>query len=855
MPYTVNGIGTTYFGKSNRQSQDGVCESCHRRGKLSSYETWHCICVLFIPIIPIGKKQILDYCPSCSRHRVMPFHEWVKIRDKAIGETASQFSESSDDPDKAIEMHATLAAFQKQDEATKLAEMLEGKFATVARVQFYLASWYERTGKPAIANRLFLRSFELAPDDLAIRRAALLTFVEQGNIDQAKGLMQPFLPGTEHFEPALFYALATGFQKQGRHQEAVHTLRMLLDAAPGLKSDKTFRKALAISEKALGVEELTIPSDPFYRTSAFKWVTAIAAIMAALGLWNSYIASNRVVTVVNGLPIPISVKVDSGKVVQVNANGQTDVALAEGRHEAEVVTPAGKYPNVVFEVTSDWLDRYFRRPVFVLDPTKSAAVLWEEATYVPVAQGHAPETRHELRLGEAFTSYKNVDYRFEEFPEKIKLDRKSGQAVKTRLAVVHEDVADLVQQGRSRGKSPAAMLPFLETHLQAAPEKDNLLLVYVYYALQADKIAECRNFLSTRLTDRPIRVEWHRRYQGLATHGLSAEDAKAQLEKLKHDYDQLIETEPMEPSLLYLRGRLEEHGRLSTPYYERALAIAPQHPYALYASANDHLVLGEFKVALDLLNNAVAAKPNDIEFKHSLIRAQFAAADYEALEKTARDDLNRTPLNPSALELLLKVLVAQERSDDADKELANFSARFRQIVPAQFHNLLDPLKWMLASMKGDFEQIDQETATSQNVGARQFAFFAKTEQHQLVDPPAEAQAAEAAYWHLCRALVARRLQNQEQESNSRETALTLLESSFDHDRAAAELLRNSATVGWDDISDLTADPGHKAVLLVVLAHERADLRSQLLDLAQTLNFDLEFPHFLIKREIEDLRQR
>ena len=107
---------------------------------------------------------------------------------------------------------------------------------------------------------------------------------------------------------------------------------------------------------------------------------------------------------------------------------------AGGRHEAEVVAPPGKYPNVVFDVTSEWLDRYFRRPVYVVDPTKSAAVLWEEATYVPVAQGHAPETRHELRLGEAFTSYKNVDFRFEEFPEKIKLDRKTGQTVKTRLA-------------------------------------------------------------------------------------------------------------------------------------------------------------------------------------------------------------------------------------------------------------------------------------------------------------------------------------------------------------------------------------------------------------------------------------
>ena len=855
MPYTVNGIGTTYFGTSNRQTQDGVCGSCNRRGKLINYETWHCICVFFVPLIPLGKKQILDYCPSCTQHRVLPFHEWVKIRDRAIDETATQLSASPDNPDAAIEMHATLAAFQKQDEATQFATLIEGKFPDVAKVQFYLAAWYERTGKTAVANRLFLRAYELDPNDINIRRAALLTYVEEGNLDQAKSMIQPFVPGTDHFDAGIFYALATGFQKQGRHPEAVQTLRMLLDAAPGLKSDKTFRKALAISEKATGVEELTIPRDPFYRTSAFLWLSGTTAIVAAIGLWNSYIASNRSVTVVNGLKAPITVMVDGKNTVQVAGGGRADVTLAEGTHAAEVTVPPNQFPKVVFDMSTGWWERFFRSPIFVVDPTRSAAVLWEEATYVAAAPGAAgPEPRRELRLGETFTSHKHVDYRFAEFPDSIKLDNKNSEVVKTRLVVRQDDVTDLVRLGFGLGKTPVSLLPFLEVHLQQAPERDDLVGIYMALSKQAARIPQCRDFLSKRLTDRPVRVGWHRYYQTISGDGLPPAEARKLHEQLKLDYDKMIEASPQDASLLYLRGRLEGHGTQSATYFERALAIDPQHPYALYATSRNHMLQGEFASALDFLTKAVAAKPNEPTFEHSLALTQFAAGEQKDLEKSARDDLAKSPFDQSALETLLKTLVATNRSAEADQEFAQFRNRIQQVAPGRAHSLLESLKLTLASIKGDFAQLERDAANSVDPGARALVFAAKLETKQLADLPAELRSAETGYWYLCRELVAKKLGDAGQVTNSRNQALAMLDEASDNDWAAADILRKAKTATWEEIADLSCDPSHKAVVLVMLAHERADLRPQLLDLADKLNFDLEFPHYLLQREIAELRQ-
>lgn len=854
MPYTVNGIGTTYCGTWNRQVQDGVCESCHRRGKLVSYETWHCICVIFIPIIPLGKKQILNYCPSCSRHRVMPYREWIKVRDKAINETASELSESPDDPDKAMGMHATLAAFQKHDEATQFAELIEQKFADIPRVQFYLAAWYERIGRSVVANRLFLRAFELAPDDLNIRRAALLTFVEQGDVDQAKSLIQPFLPGSENFDIGIFYSLATGFQKLGRHQEAVQTLRMLLDAAPGLKTDKTFRKALAVSEKALGVEQLTIPAEPFYRSGAFVAVMIGAAVVAVALLWNEFIAMNRRVTIVNGLKTPITVAVDGKAGVQVPAAGQTDVTLGEGSHAAEVTVPANQFPKVAFDFSTSWWERFIRRPVFIVDPTKSAAVVWEEATYVPRGE-HAPQGRHELRLGEPLTVQKHVDYRFTEFPESITLDKKSGTVVKSRIAVLHEDVLDLVQHGQVLGASPTTMLPFIQTHLQQSPERDDLLPMYTYLCMQLHKATECCDFLSKRLEDRPVRVGWHRIYQSMLTQGVPPEEARKKHDELKRKYSELVEHEPDDASLLYLRGRLEGHGRNSWPYFEKSLALMPQHPYALYASGHSRLVNGDFDQARDLIGKAVEARPDDAQFKHNLVQAQFAAEDFPAMEKDARDELGRTPLSPTAMEKLLKVLVASNRAEEADRELAKYSETFQRIVPAQFNSLVQPLRLKLTSIKNEFPSLEQATANSQDPIARKYSFYAKLESNQLADVPTETVPSDGAYLNLCRELVATRLGDAEQAKISRTTALSLLDQGFDNDWAAADVLRQSADVSWEEVADLGCEPANKAVVLVVMARERADLRPKLLDLAEKLNFDLEFPHFLLAKEIADLRQK
>ena len=76
MPSTYNGIGTHYYGKTNIQKRPGPCPHCHRAVELTSYDTRLWFVVVFIPIIPIRRKRIIDYCPACTRHFAADLEKW-----------------------------------------------------------------------------------------------------------------------------------------------------------------------------------------------------------------------------------------------------------------------------------------------------------------------------------------------------------------------------------------------------------------------------------------------------------------------------------------------------------------------------------------------------------------------------------------------------------------------------------------------------------------------------------------------------------------------------------------------------------------------------------------------------------
>src|SRR3954453_6982068 len=116
MPFTYNGIGPHYYGKKNLQQRPGLCRQCGRTGNLQSYDTKLWFVVVFIPIIQLGRKHIIDSCPSCRRHYAADAHKWETSKQLETSGAMDQFP-TNPTPDNPVAAHQQLLGFHQVAEA------------------------------------------------------------------------------------------------------------------------------------------------------------------------------------------------------------------------------------------------------------------------------------------------------------------------------------------------------------------------------------------------------------------------------------------------------------------------------------------------------------------------------------------------------------------------------------------------------------------------------------------------------------------------------------------------------------------------------------------------------------------
>ena len=102
MPHMINGIGTWYYGKRNLHRLRNVCTQCGTPGDLESYDTTLYVVVVFVPLIPLASKRILDSCPACSRHRLVPLKEWRRAKDEAVAGVLDRLRADPNDRDTVL---------------------------------------------------------------------------------------------------------------------------------------------------------------------------------------------------------------------------------------------------------------------------------------------------------------------------------------------------------------------------------------------------------------------------------------------------------------------------------------------------------------------------------------------------------------------------------------------------------------------------------------------------------------------------------------------------------------------------------------------------------------------------------
>jgi hypothetical protein len=518
MPTVVNGIGTWYYGKSRVFRRHGVCSMCGAINTLTSFDTTLFFVVVFVPLIPLGRKRILEQCASCQKHRVAPLDKWEQEKQSVFAKL-NEALQSGRDPDLAlVEALGAASGFQDQGLFDQVAEVAARR-TDRADVQAELGSGYAyfaRWGEAETAYRAALTR----EDRTEWRDTLAKVLMQQGRPDDAAPLITAVLDAKDAGRAWLVYLLVEAYQAQGRHRDALDLMDARERAFPETAADRDCQKQRKVSQKHEATGKpvratiLAAPANAGYREGGRFWPRFARwvgpAIAVGLAVWYFSVAwhrgEHRKIYLVNGTGRPYTVAVNDQS-IRLEPNAPTPVVIGEG--EVAVTTidiDLGSEP-LRATVETPFFSRPFKRHTFVLNPDRLAAVVREEAEYGNRA-GPGNELPPQVCAGELLYAFYGIDYEFQPFPQQI-MAEKGSRLHKTRVGIepmtsTRDRIVVLAE-----GMSKERQADYARRLLRTDPDDIDALGWLAAVVPPAEVIADLR----PRLGDRPVRIDWHRVYQ------------------------------------------------------------------------------------------------------------------------------------------------------------------------------------------------------------------------------------------------------------------------------------------------------------------------------------------------------
>jgi tetratricopeptide (TPR) repeat protein len=602
MPSTYNGIGTHYYGKKNIQKRPGPCPHCGSLVELASYDTRLWFVVVFIPIIPLSRKRIIDYCPTCTRHYAMDADKWEAAKQLEVSGAMEKFRVGGT-PEDAMAAHQQLVNFHQIEKAAEFRKTMLEKFPENAKVLAYLGAAVEHLGNLPEAEAFYERALRLRPDMPEARIGVASGCIRAGRPDEARVLLD-FLekPGASQLytlEP--IDRLARAYQNANRHDDALVLFAVIQKELPKLAEEKWFRQLVKKSEKSSGRKESQLPKLKFSWKRLFSsqhlgameskqnpkqllLVLGVIFALTALGfvIANEYIRRHRMLHIVNGFPQAATVQID-GVGEFKNMRGRWTAPLAEGRYHAVISGPVRE--ELDFDVRVGYFSRWFSDPAWVLNVGGGAILMRTTATY---RQSDPPPPTVAFHFGKSFEYFPEITHPFEELPEEVQIESGSSRTLVGLQLFQGEPISVFGYYTDQRDIHAA--LDFAENWLRLRWDNEHMLRLYAATAQQAGQSNRLDSFLRTGLGERPVRIEWHRVYQGL--HGNAHEHAA-----LIAEYSRLLEADPANSALLYLRGRIESDRAVATDYFQRSTKADPNNPFPHFALSYERIAAGDWQAA------------------------------------------------------------------------------------------------------------------------------------------------------------------------------------------------------------------------------------------------------------------
>ena len=584
MPSTVNGIGTHYFGKRNRATRKGTCTHCGQRVELKSYDTWHCACFLMIPVIPLGRRRILDECPVCTSHAVMPLDQYNDLVQLGVPAAYERY-EQEINLQTATQLHGVLLSVRNMQGAK---EVREESLEALPNHQAELKSLYAWQlidfRQHELAQKLFGQAIDADPENHAARAGITLYELSTGDIDVALQRMD-FLTekgagGDPYFH--LLGPLITACQEKNRHEVALRLSDHMLSENPDFARSDAFRSRHRLLEKRMRRRKSSLPGSKRSVLSVFRFgdesvaqwkrLTAygcaiLLLVSACIALANWYVAGHRKVYVICGEDGPLELVFDQAHPLSLKP-GMMETRIAEGDHVAVLRNREnGRQISTSFKIDSSFPKRLFTPTTWVFNATGSHMILHVRYSKLPTPPVYQIHSRFGLH------GHKDLDYVFTDPPDKVSLPE--GKQSTTRKVVTEiplsVDQSLAFKRGFGRDRQLFAVA---KEYFPLLPHNPELASLLAQVARDTAKEEEAAELLREQLTTYPPRREIHRAYLSLVEDLPRERDLRHLYQQWQTDHGESVDVLMLQASVaptvgqrLALLRKAETRSQDSTPQH------------------------------------------------------------------------------------------------------------------------------------------------------------------------------------------------------------------------------------------------------------------------------------------------
>ena len=859
MPSTYNGIGTNYWGKANLVSRRGTCEFCGRTTEIKSYDTTLYFVVLYLPVIPLKKKRVLDYCSACTRHRTVPQKVWDESKRADLDAAADAATSDRGNDEKAAAAVGTAIGYQSAEDFDLFAEEFGAALPNGPKTQAAIGAGHAAFGRPAESEAAYRRSLA-AEDDPAVREQLAVLLMRENRPDEARQLLGAKVTDPE--KVGLLYLLAESYQGQGMHAQALAALDEAEELKPAGASDKYVAKLRKQSQKHLStgkairpatlapVDAKAKPPGGSDRSALLAKLLVPALLLVAAVVYIGvamYQGHAHKVYLVSGLPVASAVEV-AGKTYALPPLGREEISVAEGEVPFRVTAVGGKpdvnTPLQTATLHTPFWSRPFNRMVFILNPDEAAIVVVDAATYVPDTETAPEPERPTYLAGQPLYELAGIDFPFEPFPDEIKLEGKYAER-KQNVTLYRPDSTTDAVSTLVGGPGESAAADYLAHRMALAPDDADLPLIAATVMPPAAAIAA----LKPGLDAVPVRLQWHRAYQSLMERAEPDTD-------LRPEYEKRLAADPSNPALLYLLGRVTPDRDAAQALFAKSTQGPAPSAYGYYALAYDAMCRADYAAALDAVNRALQIDPRGSGFPGTQQEALSALGRYrEALAdlRAARPTDGGVP-RYGAVEQEVYLLTRDGDAGGAQSAKANYARTLRMKANAGVADFarrqLDALS---AYLRGD-QAACRDLLLKPSPGGGPPGANQRFQAALGAGDPATAQAALKSSGEdftgdgghvLCLLYLCAEAAGKADPDRYLTPAVDALKAGDRDSRRAAAMLAATTAPPMADVAALQMLPEQKRVVLAALGLRHPPIRAACFELARKFDYDTRFPHLLV----------